>query len=89
MDFCDFLSPTPEEKAKRDSAIQSVFEVIKHIWPHCQVWLSFTCCIITFGLSFGFTYLNLPTQIRNCEGEFMKTTYACTEAVFKLFYLGF
>ncbi|KAI5411896.1 uncharacterized protein LOC127086340 [Lathyrus oleraceus] len=37
VDFCDFLSPTPEEKAKRDSAIQSVFEVIKHIWPHCQV----------------------------------------------------
>jgi len=40
VDFCEFLSPTPEEKAKRDAAIESVFEVIKHIWPHCQVWLS-------------------------------------------------
>ncbi|KEH38740.1 nucleotidyltransferase family protein [Medicago truncatula] len=37
VDFCEFLSPTPEEKAKRDAAIESVFEVIKHIWPHCQV----------------------------------------------------
>lgn len=37
VDFCEFLSPTPEEKAKRDVAIESVFEVIKHIWPHCQV----------------------------------------------------
>ncbi|PNX82403.1 PAP-associated domain-containing protein 5-like, partial [Trifolium pratense] len=36
VDFCEFLSPTPEEKAKRDAAIESVFEVIKHIWPHCQ-----------------------------------------------------
>ena len=47
MDFCEFLSPTPEEKAKRDAAIESVFEVIKHIWPHCQVWLvtSFNYCI--------------------------------------------
>ncbi|KAK2369504.1 Nucleotidyltransferase family protein [Trifolium repens] len=37
VDFCEFLSPTPEEKAKRDAAIESVFGVIKHIWPHCQV----------------------------------------------------
>ncbi|KAK7324584.1 hypothetical protein VNO77_28258 [Canavalia gladiata] len=37
VDFCEFLSPTPEEKAARDTAIESVFEVIKHIWPHCQV----------------------------------------------------
>ncbi|RDX92065.1 Non-canonical poly(A) RNA polymerase PAPD5, partial [Mucuna pruriens] len=37
VDFCEFLSPTAEEKAARDTAIESVFEVIKHIWPHCQV----------------------------------------------------
>ncbi|XP_061365881.1 uncharacterized protein LOC133309161 isoform X2 [Gastrolobium bilobum] len=37
VDFCEFLSPTPEEKAARNMAIESVFEVIKHIWPHCQV----------------------------------------------------
>lgn len=41
VDFCEFLSPTPEEKAARDTAIESVFQVIKHIWPHCQVLLSF------------------------------------------------
>ncbi|KAJ1401898.1 polymerase, nucleotidyl transferase domain [Sesbania bispinosa] len=37
VDFCEFLSPTPEEKAERNMAIESVSEVIKHIWPHCQV----------------------------------------------------
>ncbi|TKY49100.1 Non-canonical poly(A) RNA polymerase PAPD7 [Spatholobus suberectus] len=37
VDFCEFLSPTAEEKAARDMAIESVFGVIKHIWPHCQV----------------------------------------------------
>lgn len=37
MDFCAFLSPTAEEKAARDLAIESVFGVVKHIWPHCQV----------------------------------------------------
>lgn len=37
VDFCDFLSPTAEEKASRDLAVESVFGVIKHIWPHCQV----------------------------------------------------
>ncbi|KAK7272528.1 hypothetical protein RJT34_29184 [Clitoria ternatea] len=37
VDFCEFLSPTQEEKAARDLAIESVFDVIKHIWPHCQV----------------------------------------------------
>ncbi|KAK7335181.1 hypothetical protein VNO80_26957 [Phaseolus coccineus] len=37
VDFCEFLSPTAEEKAVRDMAIESVFGVIKHIWPHCQV----------------------------------------------------
>ncbi|KAK4285953.1 hypothetical protein QN277_002576 [Acacia crassicarpa] len=37
VDFCEFLSPTLEEKAARDMAIESVFQVIKHIWPHSQV----------------------------------------------------
>ncbi|KHN36816.1 PAP-associated domain-containing protein 5 [Glycine soja] len=37
VDFCAFLSPTAEEKAARDLAIESVFGVVKHIWPHCQV----------------------------------------------------
>ncbi|XP_028783078.1 terminal nucleotidyltransferase 4A-like [Neltuma alba] len=37
VDFCEFLSPTLEEKAARDVAIESVFQVIKHIWPHSQV----------------------------------------------------
>uniref|UniRef100_A0A2N9H0I2 polynucleotide adenylyltransferase n=1 Tax=Fagus sylvatica TaxID=28930 RepID=A0A2N9H0I2_FAGSY len=37
VDFCDFLSPTLEEKAARDKAVESVFDVIKHIWPHSKV----------------------------------------------------
>ncbi|XP_031406004.1 terminal nucleotidyltransferase 4B isoform X2 [Punica granatum] len=37
VDFCDFLSPTPEEQALRNSAVESVFEVIKYIWPNCRV----------------------------------------------------
>ncbi|KAK7244308.1 hypothetical protein RIF29_39128 [Crotalaria pallida] len=37
VDFSEFLSPTLEEKAARDTAVESVFGVIKHIWPHCQV----------------------------------------------------
>ncbi|CAI8589073.1 unnamed protein product [Vicia faba] len=37
VDFCEFSSPTLEEKMKRDSTIESEFEVINHIWPHCQV----------------------------------------------------
>lgn len=39
LDFCDFLSPTPEEQAGRKEAIESVVSVIKHIWPNCQVCL--------------------------------------------------
>ena len=39
LDFCDFLSPTPEEKSARNAAIESVFGVIKYIWPKCKVWL--------------------------------------------------
>ncbi|KAK6229442.1 PAP/25A-associated - like 2 [Theobroma cacao] len=35
VDFCDFLSPTPEEQAARDAAVDSVFDVIKYIWPAC------------------------------------------------------
>lgn len=37
VDFCDFLSPTPEEQASRNEAIKSVFGVIKYIWPSCNV----------------------------------------------------
>ncbi|KAL8167323.1 hypothetical protein V2J09_008822 [Rumex salicifolius] len=37
LDFCEFLSPTPEEEALRHAAIDSVFEVIKYIWPSCRV----------------------------------------------------
>ncbi|XP_021606696.1 terminal nucleotidyltransferase 4B isoform X2 [Manihot esculenta] len=37
VDFCDFLSPTPEEQAARDSAVKCVFSVIKYIWPNCKV----------------------------------------------------
>ncbi|XWS52054.1 hypothetical protein CRYUN_Cryun11dG0034400 [Craigia yunnanensis] len=36
VDFCDFLSPTPEEQAARDAAVDSVFDVIKYIWPACR-----------------------------------------------------
>ncbi|XVF04204.1 hypothetical protein REPUB_Repub05bG0062200 [Reevesia pubescens] len=36
VDFCDFLSPTPEEQAARDAAVGSVFDVIKYIWPACR-----------------------------------------------------
>nr|CAD1823764.1 unnamed protein product [Ananas comosus var. bracteatus] len=36
LDFCDFVSPTPEEQASRAAAVHSVFEVIKHIWPQCK-----------------------------------------------------
>ncbi|XP_052886632.1 uncharacterized protein LOC108480128 [Gossypium arboreum] len=35
VDFCDFLSPTPEEQAARDAAVHCVFDVIKYIWPAC------------------------------------------------------
>ncbi|XP_020105988.1 non-canonical poly(A) RNA polymerase PAPD5 isoform X1 [Ananas comosus] len=37
LDFCVFVSPTPEEQASRAAAVHSVFEVIKHIWPQCKV----------------------------------------------------
>ncbi|KAJ7981731.1 non-canonical poly(A) RNA polymerase PAPD5 [Quillaja saponaria] len=37
VDFCEFLSPTPEEQGARNTAVESVFDVIKHIWPHCKV----------------------------------------------------
>ncbi|KAK9089273.1 hypothetical protein Scep_028355 [Stephania cephalantha] len=37
IDFCEFLSPTPEEQGARSAAVRSVFDVIKHIWPACQV----------------------------------------------------
>ncbi|KAL6570609.1 hypothetical protein OROGR_000159 [Orobanche gracilis] len=34
LDFCDFLSPTPEEQESRNAAIEYVFDVIKYIWPN-------------------------------------------------------
>ncbi|KAK2968459.1 hypothetical protein RJ640_004465 [Escallonia rubra] len=37
LDFCDFLSPTPEEQASRSAAVECVFDVIKYIWPDCKV----------------------------------------------------
>ncbi|XP_071907412.1 uncharacterized protein [Coffea arabica] len=36
LDFCDFLSPTPEEQASRNEAIDAVFDVIRYIWPNCK-----------------------------------------------------
>ncbi|KAG8474543.1 hypothetical protein CXB51_031349 [Gossypium anomalum] len=36
VDFCDFLSPTPEEQVARDAALYSIFDVIKYIWPACR-----------------------------------------------------
>ncbi|XP_060964268.1 uncharacterized protein LOC133033496 [Cannabis sativa] len=37
VDFCEFLSPTPEEKDSRNAAIERVSDVIKYIWPNCEV----------------------------------------------------
>ncbi|KAL7601715.1 uncharacterized protein LOC111910187 [Lactuca sativa] len=37
LDFCDFLSPTSEEQVSRDTAVESVSDVIKYIWPMCKV----------------------------------------------------
>ncbi|KAL3652553.1 hypothetical protein CASFOL_002234 [Castilleja foliolosa] len=37
LDFCDFLSPTPEEQESRNAAIASVADVIKYIWPNAEV----------------------------------------------------
>uniref|UniRef100_A0A2P2KLC4 Poly(A) RNA polymerase mitochondrial-like central palm domain-containing protein n=1 Tax=Rhizophora mucronata TaxID=61149 RepID=A0A2P2KLC4_RHIMU len=37
VDFCDFLSPTPDEQASRSMAVKCVFGVINYIWPNCKV----------------------------------------------------
>ncbi|XP_058095825.1 poly(A) RNA polymerase protein 1 isoform X2 [Magnolia sinica] len=37
FDFCEFVSPTQEEQTQRAAAVQRVFEVVRYIWPHCQV----------------------------------------------------
>lgn len=37
LDFCDFLSPTPEEDASRNAAVERVADVIRYIWPNCRV----------------------------------------------------
>lgn len=39
LDFCDFLSPTPEEDASRNAAVERVADVIRYIWPNCRVFL--------------------------------------------------
>ncbi|KAH9802691.1 nucleotidyltransferase family protein [Citrus sinensis] len=36
VDFCDFLSPTSEEREVRNTAVEAVFDVIKYIWPKCK-----------------------------------------------------
>ncbi|XP_073286113.1 uncharacterized protein [Primulina huaijiensis] len=36
LDFCNFLSPTPEEQGYRNAAVESVFDVIKYIWPNAK-----------------------------------------------------
>ncbi|KAF5175938.1 non-canonical poly(A) RNA polymerase PAPD5 [Thalictrum thalictroides] len=37
LDFCEFLSPTPEEEVLRNEAVDGVFGIVKYIWPHCKV----------------------------------------------------
>ncbi|XP_076882499.1 uncharacterized protein LOC143530979 [Bidens hawaiensis] len=37
LDFCDFLSPTSEEQVSRNTAVETVSNVIKSIWPNCKV----------------------------------------------------
>ncbi|KAJ1284718.1 hypothetical protein BS78_03G226700 [Paspalum vaginatum] len=37
LDFCDFISPSPEEQSSRTNAVQDVSDVVKHIWPQCKV----------------------------------------------------
>ncbi|CAN6483329.1 unnamed protein product [Victoria cruziana] len=37
VDFCDFVAPTQEEQASRAAAVNRIFEVIRYIWPHCEV----------------------------------------------------
>ncbi|XP_076923636.1 uncharacterized protein LOC143585829 [Bidens hawaiensis] len=37
LDFCDFLSPTVEEQVSRNTAVETVSNVIKSIWPNCKV----------------------------------------------------
>ncbi|XP_050368629.1 uncharacterized protein LOC126786751 [Argentina anserina] len=37
LDFCEFLSPTPQEEEGRRAAVERVSEVIKYVWPRCEV----------------------------------------------------
>lgn len=37
LSFCDFVAPTPEEREMRSSSVSQVSEVIKGIWPECEV----------------------------------------------------
>lgn len=68
VDFCEFLSPTPEEKAARDMAIASVSDVIKHIWPHCQVYRTFSYCILLI-LLFVVFYVSMKGHCRCFQVE--------------------
>ncbi|XP_070663723.1 uncharacterized protein [Malus domestica] len=36
VDFCDFLSPTPEEQESRSAAVQRVSDLIKYIFPRSK-----------------------------------------------------
>lgn len=51
VDFCNFLSPTPQEQAARTTAVEGVFDVIKHIWPHSKV-----CLVCSLSLSYTHTH---------------------------------
>lgn len=46
LDFCEFLSPTPEEEASRTAAVESVFDVVKYIWPSCEVRVILTIIVM-------------------------------------------
>ncbi|XP_050110715.1 uncharacterized protein LOC126589465 [Malus sylvestris] len=37
VDFCDFLSPTPEEQESRSAAVQRISDLIKYIFPRSKV----------------------------------------------------
>ncbi|XP_048441675.1 terminal nucleotidyltransferase 4A [Pyrus x bretschneideri] len=37
VDFCDFLSPTPEEQEARSAAVKRVSDLIKYIFPRSKV----------------------------------------------------
>lgn len=54
IDFCDFLSPTPEEQTSRNAAIESVSDVIKYIWGNAKVRL--VICLYKTSNMFSCTF---------------------------------